>query len=178
MDIVEALQAEGLPLTLKTFQAYLYRQRRRQPVAVEQTAPLALLSCHREPAAQRQTVCRPGVVQSLISSSRGEQIMIVAVINFSGNVGKTTVTQYLLSSRMNHAKVIPIKSINADEVESKKICDKQYGDLQQCLATVDDAVVDVGVSNVEDFMALMQQYHGSHAEFDYFVVPTVSALKQ
>lgn len=104
--------------------------------------------------------------------------MIVAVINFSGNVGKTTVTQYLLSSRMNHAKVIPIKSINADEVESKKICDKQYGDLQQCLVTVDDAVVDVGVSNVEDFMALMQQYHGSHAEFDYFVVPTVSALKQ
>lgn len=46
MDIVEALQAEGLPLTLKTFQAYLYRQRRRQPVAVEQTAPpgIAFLS--------------------------------------------------------------------------------------------------------------------------------------
>lgn len=38
MDIVEALQAEGLPLTLKTFRAYLYRQRKTQPVAVEQTA--------------------------------------------------------------------------------------------------------------------------------------------
>ncbi|MBK5071635.1 hypothetical protein I2492_01220 [Budviciaceae bacterium CWB-B4] len=38
MDIVEALQAEGLPLTLKTFRAYLYRQRKRQPVAVKQIA--------------------------------------------------------------------------------------------------------------------------------------------
>lgn len=39
-DIVAALQSEGLPLTLKTFRSYLYRQRRRQPTVVGQTTPL------------------------------------------------------------------------------------------------------------------------------------------
>ena len=41
-----------------------------------------------------------------------------------------------------------------------------------------DAVVDVGASNVEDFINLMKQYRGSHQDFDYFVVPTVAKNKQ
>ena len=38
---------------------------------------------------------------------------------------------------------------------------------------LDAAIIDVGASNVEDFLKLMQQYDGSHEEFDYFVVPVV-----
>lgn len=105
--------------------------------------------------------------------------MIVAVINFSGNVGKTTIARHLLAPRLGNAEVIPIESINADEAENDyTLRGKQYGALQQYLATVEHAVVDVGASNVEDFMMLMQQYHGSHGDFDYFVVPTVPAMKQ
>lgn len=44
--------------------------------------------------------------------------------------------------------------------------------------TVDDAVVDVGASNVEDFVFLMRQYHGSFDDFDIFMVPTVKERKQ
>ncbi|MBK5071636.1 hypothetical protein I2492_01225 [Budviciaceae bacterium CWB-B4] len=105
--------------------------------------------------------------------------MIIAVINFSGNVGKTTIARHLLAPRLEGAEVIPIESINADEIENDySLRGKQYGALQQYLATVEHAVIDVGASNVEDFMTLMQQYCGSHDDFDYFVVPTVPALKQ
>ena len=104
--------------------------------------------------------------------------MIVAVINFSGNVGKTTIARHLLSPRLSGAEVIPVESINADGQEEKPMRGKQYGALQQYLATADNAVVDVGASNIEDFMMLMRQYRGSHEDFDLFVVPTVPALKQ
>ena len=34
--------------------------------------------------------------------------MKVSVINFSGNVGKSTVARHLLSPRLNNATVIPV----------------------------------------------------------------------
>ena len=39
-------------------------------------------------------------------------------------------------------------------------------------------VVDIGASNVEELMAQMQHYRGSHEDLDAFVVPTVPTLKQ
>lgn len=104
--------------------------------------------------------------------------MKVAVINFSGNVGKTTVARHLLAPRMSNAEVIPVESINSDGTDETAIRGKQFGELQEYLLTVDDAVVDIGASNVEDFVNLMRQYRGSHEDFDYFVVPTVPASKQ
>jgi 50S ribosomal subunit-associated GTPase HflX len=35
----------------------------------------------------------------------------------------------------------------------------------------------VGASNVEDFLKLMQQFSGSHEEFDYFIIPVVKEKK-
>lgn len=104
--------------------------------------------------------------------------MKVAVINFSGNVGKSTVARHLLAPRMNGAPVIPVETINSDGTEDAAIKGKQFGELQETLMLIDDAVVDVGASNVEDFISLMKQYKGSHEEFDYFVVPVVPASKQ
>jgi hypothetical protein len=42
----------------------------------------------------------------------------------------------------------------------------------------DNVVVDIGASNVEDRLALMHKYRGSHEDFDYFGIPTVLAPKQ
>jgi len=104
--------------------------------------------------------------------------MKIAVINFSGNVGKSTVARHLLAPRMNSASVIPVESINSDGTQDEAIKGKQFGELQEALMLLDDAVVDVGASNVEDFVNLMKQYKGSHEDFDYFVIPTVPKNKQ
>lgn len=104
--------------------------------------------------------------------------MKVAVINFSGNVGKSTVARHLLAPRMDSATVVPVESINSDGTQDEAIKGKQFGELQEALMLLDDAVVDVGASNVEDFVNLMKQYKGSHEDFDYFVIPTVPKNKQ
>lgn len=104
--------------------------------------------------------------------------MKIAVINFSGNVGKSTISRHLLAPRLNDATIIPVESINSDGSQDDAIRGKQFGELQEALALMDNAVVDVGSSNVEVFVQLMKQYRDSHEEFDYFVVPTTSPDKQ
>ena len=104
--------------------------------------------------------------------------MKVAVINFSGNVGKTTVARHLLAPRIEGAEVIAVESINADDGQTQALRGRQFGELQEYLQTVDNVVVDIGASNVEELLSLMRKYRGSHEDFDYFVIPTVPALKQ
>ena len=104
--------------------------------------------------------------------------MKIAVINFSGNVGKTTVARHLLLPRIRGAELISVESVNADEGKSQALRGRQFAELQEYLQTVDSAVIDIGASNVEDLLSLMQSYRGSHEDFDCFVVPTVPPLKQ
>ena len=104
--------------------------------------------------------------------------MKIAVINFSGNVGKTTVARHLLLPRLPGAELITVESLNADEGQAQALRGRQFGELQEYLQTVDSAVVDIGASNVEELLGLMQRYRGSHDDFDCFVVPTVPPLKQ
>jgi hypothetical protein len=108
--------------------------------------------------------------------------MKVAVINFSGNVGKTTIAGYLLAPRIPQAPIFSVESLNidasADGIAVEKMRGRQFGDLQDQLLRQDHAIVDVGTSNIEDFMKRMQQYHGAHEDFDYFLVPVVKERKQ
>ena len=105
----------------------------------------------------------------------------IAVVNFSGNTGKTTVSDQLLTPRMN-APRFAIETINAGAsdtaTEIERMKGRQFGELQEWLMVETNAVVDVGASNVEDFFKYMGQFAGSHEEFDYFLVPTVGEKKQ
>lgn len=104
--------------------------------------------------------------------------MKLAVINFSGNVGKSTIARHLLAPRMPDARVIAVESINGDEGDGQSMRGFQFGELQAYLQGVDDVVVDIGASNVEELMRLMHLYQDSHEEFDCFIVPTVPPPKQ
>lgn len=104
--------------------------------------------------------------------------MKVAVINFSGNVGKSTVARHLLQPRIPGSKVIAVESINAHDGQPHSLRGRQFAELQEYLQIEDDVVVDIGASNVEDLIASMRRFRGSHVDFDYFVVPTVPVLKQ
>ncbi|PPD24627.1 MAG: plasmid stabilization protein [Methylobacter sp.] len=108
--------------------------------------------------------------------------MKVVVINFSGNVGKSTVAAHLLKPRMNDAALFSIETLNdhaaTDGVDVETFKGKKYKELQEEIFLLDDAIIDVGASNVEDFTNLMTQYHDSHQQFDYYLVPTVKEKKQ
>lgn len=107
--------------------------------------------------------------------------MKVVVMNFSGNVGKTTVAGHLLKPRLAGAPIFSVESINtgadADGLDVEKMKGKKFGALVDEVMPLDSAIIDVGASNVEDFLKLMQQYAGSHEEFDYFVIPAVKEKK-
>lgn len=104
--------------------------------------------------------------------------MKLAVINFSGNVGKTTVARHLLLPRLPGAELIAVESVNADGGAKQSLRGRQFVELQEYMQTIDSAVVDIGASNMEELLSLMQLYRGSHEDFDCFIVPTVPALKQ
>lgn len=106
--------------------------------------------------------------------------MKIAVINFSGNVGKSVVARHLILPRLSAgAEYIAVESINADEGDADTVKGKEYGAIQeQLLVSENDIVIDVGASNVEDFMKLMKAYSGSHEDFDMFVVPSIKDAKQ
>jgi len=104
--------------------------------------------------------------------------MKLAVINFSGNVGKTTVARHLLAPRIPGCQVVAVESINADDGQSVTIRGRQFAQLQEFLQSVDNVVIDIGASNVEELLKLMRRYRDSQEDFDGFVVPTVPARKQ
>lgn len=108
--------------------------------------------------------------------------MKIIVINFSGNVGKSTVAAHLLKARMNDAVLFSIETLNddasSDGVDVETYKGKKYKELMDEITMLDDAIVDIGASNVQDFCHLMNQYEGSSRQFNYFIVPTVKDRKQ
>lgn len=106
----------------------------------------------------------------------------LVVINFSGNVGKTVVAAHLLLPRIPLARLYSVESVNVDAsdegVEVERVRGSRYLQLSEDLLQAEAAVVDVGASNVEGFLAGMKALEGSHAEFDAFVVPVTRGKKQ
>ncbi len=78
--------------------------------------------------------------------------MKLAVINYSGNVGKTTVARHLLAPRVPDCQVVAVESINADDGQPVTIRGRQFAQLQEFLQSVDNVVVDIGASNVEELL--------------------------
>lgn len=104
--------------------------------------------------------------------------MKVAVINFSGNVGKTTIARHLLAPRIQGAEIVSVESANADEQETDALRGRDFAHLQQYMLASDDLIVDIGASNVEDLLILMRKFKGSHEDFDFYVIPAVPDIKQ
>lgn len=105
----------------------------------------------------------------------------LCVINFSGNVGKSTFSRHVLMPRLSEARYIAIETINADEgseEEDEVLRGNKFRELTEMVVLSDNVVVDVGASNVEQFMARMGDFEGSHDLFDLFLIPTVPKKKQ
>jgi hypothetical protein len=107
--------------------------------------------------------------------------MKICVINFSGNVGKTLVAAQLLQPRMN-AALLSVESLNADArgdgVAVECVRARQFDTLQQRIGLHKDVIVDVGASNVEEFLRTLARVEGLHEDFDLWIVPSMRGRKQ
>lgn len=107
--------------------------------------------------------------------------MKVAVLNYSGSVGKTIVASHLLAPRMNHAPIFAVETTNETAadlgLDIDQLRGEQFGKLFRDLLRLHDAIVDVGASNIEDFLAAMTRYEGAYEEIDFFVLPVIGTGK-
>ncbi|MDG6381267.1 StbB family protein [Pseudomonas savastanoi pv. phaseolicola] len=106
----------------------------------------------------------------------------VVVINYTGTVGKTTIAANLLWPRMGGAPLYAIESINETAenlgLDVEKLRGNAFRELFKRLMLEDQAIIDVGASNVEDFMANLEEFDEAHEEVDYFVIPVTSGTKE
>lgn len=102
----------------------------------------------------------------------------LAVLNNSGNVGKSTICQTLLKPRLEESEIIRVETINSDGSTDEKLSAKDYDEIIKRIDDQDCTIIDVGSSNIEQFLVQMNEYQGSHDLIDYFIVPVTVQDKQ
>lgn len=108
--------------------------------------------------------------------------MIVTILNWTGTVGKTTLAAHLLAPRMDNAPIFAIESINETAaslgIDVEKMKGNKFRELFKKIMLEENAIIDVGASNIEEFMSNMIKFDDSHEEIDYFIVPVTSGTKE
>lgn len=107
--------------------------------------------------------------------------MKIANLAFTGKVGKSTLCNTFAYPRMQDATIIRMETINDSGLSGAKkeiiIKGRDLGKLEMELAKTNEAIVDVGASNVEAFMLALNAQFESHYVVDYFVVPVKADAK-
>lgn len=102
------------------------------------------------------------------------------VINFSGNVGKTVLSQYMLNINMNPDKHFAITSL---PYEYQKRCNEQLVNTKDIpeifneLSKLDSAIVDVSLASTEFFINYLKENKEFIDYFDFFLVPSLTEYK-
>lgn len=104
--------------------------------------------------------------------------MKIALLNYSGNVGKTTLARDLLKFRLPSYELITIESSNADGKEEVIIRGEDGDKLYTELLLSDDIILDIGSSNLEAFFKSNQKESEILSNIDKFIIPVTPELKQ
>lgn len=108
----------------------------------------------------------------------------IAVLNLSGNVGKTTLSANMLAAFLPEAKVIKVEAENnsealqVDSIQVEELKASQFKHIYSLLMFEDDVILDVGASQVGQFMEELTKFRSVISELDLIVVPTVPQEKQ
>lgn len=102
----------------------------------------------------------------------------LAIVNNSGNVGKSTICQTLLKPRLEGSEIIKVETLNTDGTNDEKLSAKEFDEIIKRIDDSECTIIDVGSSNIEQFLVQMNEYQGSHDLIDYFIVPVVREAKQ
>lgn len=108
--------------------------------------------------------------------------MKIAMLNFSGNTGKSTLSKNLFAPNLPGSKRITIETINAGaggadlELSAKRF--KELAEELLILGPDEHAVIDIGSSNIETVIRQMTSMTDFHKTIDYFVIPVTPEKKQ
>lgn len=106
------------------------------------------------------------------------------VMNNSGNVGKSFIAREVLYANMEEPrKIFDFESYNTPNSVFKALnaeiyTGKNFKEMLTQAAFIENAVLDVGSSNILDFLEAMRKYAREMLSYDYFIVPTVLDDKQ
>lgn len=98
--------------------------------------------------------------------------MKIAVLNFSGNVGKTTLAHHLLLPRLTDPTLITVETTNVNPDQINKYRPQDFPQIGAEVLASDHAVVDVGSTCLSEFLRQTRRFAGSIDDFDAFLVPT------
>ena len=107
--------------------------------------------------------------------------MKIAVLNSSGNCGKSTITKELLAPRLRGCLIVEVETFNDSNINNPNLNIMKYDvndevdDLYSKMLKTENVVVDVGASNIAVFFEKVIQFRGSLTIFDYFVIPSVAS---
>lgn len=100
--------------------------------------------------------------------------MKVAMVSFTGKIGKSACANALAYPRMPGATMIRLETINVSGLSGaaeEKLKGRDISALELQLAKTNDAIIDVGASNIESFLLALNSQYESHLMVDYFIVP-------
>lgn len=104
--------------------------------------------------------------------------MKIALLNFSGNVGKTTLARDLFKLRLPDYEIISVESANSDGKEELLIRGEDGDKLYTELLLNDNLILDIGSSNLEAFFVSGAKEAEIINSIDLFIVPTTPENKQ
>lgn len=108
--------------------------------------------------------------------------MKIMVCSYSGTVGKTTIVGNVLHPMLPTATIYAIETVNETAkslgLPIKQLSGKQYQEYYKQLLLEENAIIDVGASNIEELLNGLIRYEGSHLEIDFFIIPVLSGTKE
>ena len=104
--------------------------------------------------------------------------MRIAVLNYSGNVGKTTLSRDLLKYRMPDHQIITVDSVNSDGKETLVIRGDKGDDIYTEMLLNENIILDIGSSNLDSFIHSTEKESEIIESIDLFVIPVTGEKKQ
>jgi hypothetical protein len=105
--------------------------------------------------------------------------MKYAILNKAGKQGKTSLGVHLFSPRMKNAPIFSVETFNEDAGKTYAVAVSNYSGenfhkLYKDMLLEDDLIVDIGSSNIQDFLEGLSRYEDSHVEIDHWFIVTTS----
>lgn len=104
--------------------------------------------------------------------------MKFAVLNYSGNVGKTTIARDILKYNLPDFRLISVESVNQDGQEEVLIKGENGDLLLAEMLLNDQLIIDVGSSNLEGWFNNVLPESDIFRDINLFVIPVAPGKKQ